>query len=421
MKNKNFSGIQAKEGTFQGKTSRIVDFLNDNYNIAIDELDKSRMYITAKDGNKKNYKYDPTFNDIILHMWDENISVSDNVLMKIITSPNYIKTDNPIVKYFNGLEGKYKGKSHIDLLCSFLKSTNYGDKKNKNFYQERMTYLIRKWIVALVAQVKGLRMNDVALGFVHAKEGIGKTYLTQFFIPKAISFYYESISPDYKVNMTLEEYYSRNLIVNHDELNGINKKNPEEFKRIMSAEEFTIRFPRDPFPKKVKRYASVMFTSNRTCENGGFLTPDMGLRRYATVELEEINWQEYNKVIDIDQIYAEALMLLKEDFEYSWVNDYDELKEFNTRFLIESPSMKYIRMYFRQPENGEGKFMSAQQIFDKLIVDKKIRPEDFGKVSAQKIGEALHAYSFTKVQKYDNDKSYSRYGYDVTCIYDLTN
>jgi predicted P-loop ATPase len=405
--------VSAKE---HGKTSRIVEFLNEEYDIAIDAISNNRMYITAK---KRKYDFPIKFDDIILHMWDENITVSDSVLRKILLSPNYIKTVNPVEKYFADLEGKYKGKSHIDILCSHLKARDYGDQKKKNYYQDRLCYLVRKWLVALVAQVKGVRMNDVALGFVHQEEGVGKTFLTQFLCPPDLNFYYDSVNSDNN-KMTLEDIFSRNLIVNFDELVGINKKNPEDFKQIMSMQEVTVKVPHDPFPKKVKRLASATFTSNLTPEMGGFIHPNMGYRRFATIELIDID-KKYSEVVDINQVYAEAVMLLKQDFPFSWECDYESFKEANQRYLIESPAMKYARLFMRKPVNGEGKFMTASEIFEKLYIDKKIRSEDFNKVSSRTIGEALSTLGFERTHKYFPDMQNNRYGYDVTFMYDSTN
>jgi len=415
MTNNKPRGLEISSEAY-GKTSRIVEFLNEEYDIAIDAISSNRMYITAK---KRKYDFPIKFDDIILHMWDQNITVSDSVLRKILLSPNYIKTVNPVEKYFADLEGKYKGKSHIDLLCSHLKARDYGDQKKKNYYQDRLCYLIRKWLVALVAQVKGIRMNDVALGFVHQEEGVGKTFLTQFLCPRDLEFYYDSVNADNN-KMTLEDIFSRNLIINFDELVGINKKNPEDFKQIMSMQEVTVKIPHDPFPKKVKRLASATFTSNLTPEMGGFISPNMGYRRFATIELIEIN-KNYSQVVDLNQVYAEAVMLLKQDFPYSWESDYENFKESNQRYLIESPAMKYARLFMRKPVNGEGKFMTASEIFEKLYIDKKIRSEDFNKVSSRTIGEALSTLGFERTHKYFPDMQNNRYGYDVTFMYDSTN
>jgi predicted P-loop ATPase len=409
---KGFSGLQMPETATQGKVTAIVDFLQKNYNIAVDSIDPQRIYISPI---IKKYDHPVKLNDISLHMMEDNIPHSDNMLRKILYSPNYTKTINPIKQYFENLKGKYEGKSQIDLLCSFIKARDFGDQKQKNFYQDRMVRLVRKWCVASVACATGIHPNDFALGFLHPEELIGKSYLAEFFLPKSLQGFFQLINND-SSKYSLEDLFARRLFVLFDELVGINKRDPEEFKKVMTAKTCSIKLYGDPYPQVVQRTASALLTSNRTQEMGGFLTARMGDRRFALIELDTID-HEYSLKVDVDQIWAEAVMLLDQNFAYKLImKEVTEFKDYNRRYYIETPAAKYIRMFYSIPEKDkEGEWLTATEILTDLMKRKKIRQEDFSFVTKETIGVALRSQGFERKGIWVGAKNNSQYKYSV-CI-----
>jgi predicted P-loop ATPase len=234
----------------------------------------------------------------------------------------------------------------------------------------------------------------VAMGLIHAEEGIGKSFFFNFIVPKPLHNMIADPSDNSKFN--LQESFARYFLVYFDELFGINRKNEDEFKKALSADEIDVYLPREPQPFRKKRIGSACFTSNRTPEKGGFLTPNMSYRRWLILELDTIN-RDYSIKVDVDQIWAEAILLIKQDFNYKWDSvDWLEFKEHNQRYLKETSSMQYIKTYFDIPVNGDGSWMQPKEIFQFLNVNKKIRREDQHKVSEEKIGEALTQLNFEK-------------------------
>lgn len=375
----------------QNKVAEVKEFLGEHYEIRVNEFDPSKSVIRPK---TKLYANPVTFDDISLHLIEEGITVSDNILRKILRSPNQVATYNPIHEYFESLKGKYRGVSHIDLLMSHLTMREYPGKK-KYYYQERMYRYMKKWFVATAACAMGIHRNDVAMGLVHSKEGIGKSYFfTEFIVPDQLRNLVADPKEDGKFN--LEESFARCFIVYFDELFGLNSRNEEEFKKVMRASEIDVYLPRETQPIRRPRIGSACFTSNKIPEKGGFLTSGMGYSRWLILELDKIN-QEYSKKVDVDQIWAEALLLIDQDFDYTWsTTDWDEFEEHNQRYLKETTSMKYIKMYFDFPENGEGEWLQPKEILNMLISSKKLRREDQHKVSDVKLGEALCALNFDK-------------------------
>lgn len=385
----------------QNKVAEVKEFLGEHYEIRVNEFDPSKSVIRPK---TKLYANPVTFDDISLHLIEEGITVSDTILRKILRSPNQVATYNPIHEYFDSLRGKYRGVSHIDLLMSHLTMREYPGKK-KGYYQERMYIYMKKWFVATAACAMGIHPNDVAMGLIHAEEGIGKSYFFEFIVPGCLRNLVADPKEDGKFN--LEESFARCFLVYFDELFGISRRNTEEFKKVMSASEIDVYLPREPQPIRRQRIGSAAFTSNKIPEKGGFLTSAMGYRRWLVLELDSIN-QDYSKKVDVDQIWAEALLLIDQDFDYKWcTTDWNEFKEHNQRYLEETTSMKYIKMYFDFPVNGEGQWLQPKEILNLLITSKKLRREDQHHVSDVKLGEALSALNFEKqkIRKHDGPRS----------------
>lgn len=374
----------------QNKVAEVKEFLNDNYKIKVNEFDHSKSVIEPK---TKQYVNPVTFDDISLHLLEDGISVSDSILKKILRSPNQMQTYNPIIDYFESLRGKYEGVSHIDRLMSHLTMREYSGKK-AHYYQERMYRYLKKWFVATAACAMGIYRNDVAMGLIHAEEGIGKSFFFEFIVPEELRNLVADPKEDGKFN--LEESFARCFLVYFDEMFGITRRNTEEFKKVMSASEIDVFLPREVTPIRRKRIGSGCFTSNKIPEKGGFLTSAMGYRRWLVLELETIN-QEYSKKVDVNQIWAETLVLINGDYDYKWcMNDWNEFKEHNHRYLEETTSMKYIKLHIDYPENGEGDWLQPKEILNLLITSKKVRREDQHKVSEVKLGEALTALNFEK-------------------------
>ena len=386
----------------------VEDFLSEHYDIKINVFDPSRSFIVPKD---KSLTHEPTLDHISLHMESHGIRGCDSILKKIIRSGYRITTFNPITEYLSNLEGKWQGESHIDILCDNLLARDFGD-KTEGYYQDRMKHIIKKWLAASVACSLGIKANDAMLGFIHADEGIGKTFLAEFLVPQSLRQYYIKSSKDDRM-FRISAAFTKNFIVNFDECVGITNTTADEFKSTLSSLTLTMS---NTFTQQIKRIANGFFTSNRTKELGGFLTDKMGHRRFATIELEEIN-QAYSKEVDVDQLWAEAFVLFKNaDFNYEWdKEDFLEFKEYNSRYLIETTAHKLIKEFYRIPELDE---VAANKQPIEILRDlrncKKI-PASMN-ISEIDIGRALSRLGYPRKSK--RVGLAPRYGYEVIPLFE---
>lgn len=375
------------------KVTLVKDFLKENFEIRVNIFDTHKGYIKPL---KQEYTYDVQFNDIYIAMVEAGIPVSQSFLKVLITSPNHITMFNPIREYFNRISGTYAGTSHIDKLCSYLRAHDFGDKDQPEYYQNRLQYIFKKWIVASAACALEIRPNDVSLGLINSIEGSGKTTLISFLVPEELKDYYK-LSDKETRGFDMQQEYTRNFIINFDEFVGITKSNAELFKKVQSAGKLNILKQGSAFTGEVPRIASSAFTTNKTTEMGGFLTPQMGYRRFGAVEIDHIN-KNYSNVINVDQIWAEAIMLLDEKgFSYIFdEKDYHDFQEYNARYMVQTSAYALIKEYYEIPEiDDDGIRRTPTEILQDLRRARKI-PSSSSNITEVTIGAALKAIGFQK-------------------------
>jgi|GEM_PF-478985 len=399
----------------KGKIQQAIEFLNEHYTIHIPAHDPAKVTIECK--NPERYSEAPTFDDIYLHFVEEcETNVSETILRKIIRSRNYIKPFDPIQTYIDSLRGKYAGKSHIDLLCSFLKCREF-DSENPSYSAERANRIIRKWMISTIAMWMDNIPNEVMLTFVQAGEGYGKTSLVNYFIPEPLKDY-STVASKNESRFDLEDAYTRHVFVLHDELVGISKGSIDTWKSVHSNRELLTRRRGEEFALKRKRIAASLGTSNRSQEMGGFLAVDFGHRRFGCIELEDINWKEYIKVVNVEQMWAEALMLY-ESSEFAWKfdrEDFDEFKTYNSKYAIETDAIRYANLYFAHPLEDEGDWMNASEIIEDLRKNRLIRSEHLTTVNARTLGIALTSLGY-ECKKTRNGLSIPLQRYHIKRLY----
>lgn len=386
------------------KPRSIADFLMTHYNIRMPLQDPEKIQITPKDETLWKYQPKDVLNEILLHLKSNGKNVTKSDLWSVIISPNYIEPYDPVKEYFDSIRGTYKGESHIDILCNHIKARTFDD-NTPEYYQERANRLIKKWIVACVACWLGGQPNDVALGLISGRGGIGKTSLGKYIFPEPIQEYYTAASKDERLfNMT--DAFTRYMFINFEELEGINKSTINTFKMLMSQSEILSRTYHEKIATNKKRLACVLFSTNHNQEHGGFIHASYGdTRRFGCIELDDIDWEGYPREVDVDQIWSEALNLYEDtDFKYVFdkETDFPDFIKYNQRYAYESTAMECIQRNLSVPENeNEGEKLNATMILNKLIAMNKIKRDDLGprddKINIRTIGVALSALGFQNI------------------------
>lgn len=387
-------GVQKNIFDSKGVIQKAVEFLTEHYIINIPAHDPAKLTIECKDKNR--YTDPPSMDDIYLHFVEEcETRISETILRKIVRSRNYIKPFDPIKTYIDSLRGKYAGISHIDLLCNHLMCREF-DENNPTYSQERAGRIIRKWMVSVVAQWVDHIPCEVMLTFVQSGEGFGKTSLCKFIIPDSLKDY-SVIASKNETRFDLEDAYTRHPFVIHDELVGVNKGTIETWKMVMSTSELSTRRRGEEFAMKRKRIGVPLATSNRSQEKGGFIDESYGYRRFGCIELIDIYWEEYIKTVNVDQMWAEAVMLY-ESSEFPWKfdrDDFSEFESFNARYAIEIDAIRYAHLYLARPTtDNDGEWMNPTEIINDLRKNKLIRGEHLTSINPRTLGIALTSLGF---------------------------
>ena len=391
----------------------IKEWLNENYVVRVNLLDRSKVSLSPTEECTFHYEHPVTEDDILLHAYAEELKVSDKTLRMLLASPNQMESFNPIKDYLESLRGKYKGPSQIDMLCASLHSPE----ESKETIA-RVSHLLRKWLIATAACALGIRQNDVALGLVGDKAGIGKTTFFEMLIPPCLSEYYQLAQKDERL-FNMANSFTQRFILNFDEFAAIGKHNEELFKMYMSANEIEIKRPGSRYAEKAPRVASCCFTSNKNQRMGGFISkPDAGLmRRLAVIEVDFID--DNRKRLDVDQLWAEAVMLLDGKYDPAWTQqEYRQFVEENRQYVIETNALRLIRIYYRKPEEGEDcEFMTAMEVVLQLKKEKKISSA-MQQVNEVTVGQALTALGYRYyIRRFPGKSPY--HGYDIVPLYDV--
>ena len=405
----------ASNSSSHSRLDVVKDWLNANYVVRVNLLDRSKVSLRPTPECGFDYQHPVTEDDIILHAYADEINFPRALLKMLLESPNQMQSFNPVVEYLESLRGKYKGPSQIDMLCESLHLPEDSDNKDA---KARAGRLFRKWLVATVACALGIRQNDVALGLVGEKAGIGKTTFFEQMVPPCLREYYQVAQKDDRL-FQMHSSFAQRFLLNFDEFAAITRANEQVFKQLMSSKDIDIKRQGSRYLENVPRVASCCFTSNKNRRMGGFVrVADSGiLRRLAVIEVDAID--DYRQKLDVDQLWAEAVMLLDGGFNPEWTQDeYTQFVNENRQYVEESNALRLLRLYYRAPDPEEkGAFMTAMDIVQQLKEKRKLSSAT-QHVNEVTIGQALVMEGYCQ-RSGRTAEGKPRYGYDIVPMFDL--
>lgn len=376
----------------KGSVSLFKDWLYENYSLKVNALDIDDIYIDKTEVNPIDYKFAITENDIYLHALEDGIKTSRSLINSILSSPNHCEHFNPICEYLLDLKGRFSGDSQLDMLSnSLIPASDEEADTNK--------YIFKKWMVAAAACVFDKRPNDVALGVISDKAGIGKTTFFEEIIPYELRKYTGNVLKS-SSNQLPEYLFGNRLLLNFDELAALTVSTESQFKMLMSSRQIITKIPGTRRRTLVQRLSSVCFTSNKTSEQGGFIrSNDPGiLRRLGVINVKGI--ADYREFLNVEMLWAEVMMMLEGGFDYVWnQDDFKMLTERNRKYILTTNAMRIIRTYFTLPGTGDKiRHMSARDVVLYLKQKRQI-PSSMSNVDEVSIGQALSSLGFRRVTK----------------------
>ncbi|MCQ2312715.1 MAG: virulence-associated E family protein [Paludibacteraceae bacterium] len=305
------------------------------------------------------------------------VSVSPLEIRTVLNSED-IPSVNPLRAYLQSLDEyipeDHNNHSWIDWLSSQVRVTNsghptIGDSRTIHNPQERFALCFRKWFVAMVASwLYDDVVNQQVLVLI-GRQGIYKTTWLEHLLPPCLRAYGTKMANVRDLNKDERMRIAEFGLINMDEIDSMNDRELNQLKSLVTCSDINERAAYGYTKERRIRIASFCASGN----NREFLTDQTGNRRWLPFDVESIeNPFAYGdgSVFPYDQIYGEALYLLRMGFNYWFdLEDISALETHVESFQKVSNEAELLTVYFSpaQPGDAGAVFMSAAEISAQLV------------------------------------------------------
>lgn len=281
--------------------------------------------------------------------------------LNALLSSDYVPKYNPFEEYFLTLpKWNPSDKSMVENLLSFVRLE---DESKREFFN----CMVKKHLVRAVGCVlRKISFNKHCLVLV-GKQHDGKTSFIRNLCPTPLKAYYLENPPLDHKDSSIE--LSRNLIINLDELEKLDKQDANKIKSLFSQESPKVRLNYDKFSVKMERYASFFGTTN----DSEFLNDVTGNVRWLVFEIDGITHDNGGSngymPVSIDSVWSEALHLLENGFEYNLnTKEIEQIEAINRKHQRLTTEIELMQKYFEPcPENDqEALFVQSSDLIDCL-------------------------------------------------------
>ncbi|GAB3984202.1 hypothetical protein GCM10028806_58800 [Spirosoma terrae] len=331
--------------------------------------------------NTENNRYEPVTDrieySILRNVRRNQIKCDGNTLRSILLS-DFSTTYDPFLSYFKELT-KWDGTDHIQSLADTVVTTN-------SVLWEKC---LRKWLVASVASLLNPRVVNQTVIVFSGKQGLGKTTWMEKLVPESHKDYLFSgtVNPGNKDTLiNLAECW----LINLDELENLNRTEIGSLKEMITKSNIRIRRPYGHNNENLARRASFVGSVN----GHQFLTDTTGSRRFLCFEVNDIQHQH---AVNINQVYAQALQLYRDGFQYWFDKDETaEIEKSNDQYHSKSVEEELLLTYFKYADNENAKlYLTTTQLIQHLI-ERGVRIDQR---ATRTMGMALHKHEFKRLKK----------------------
>ncbi|MBR3859814.1 MAG: hypothetical protein IKJ18_07385 [Bacteroidaceae bacterium] len=272
---------------------RMEEFVAERYEVRYNRL--AQQYELSRKGTEQWQRLDDeACCRLLMEMNRGGIAVAKPYLVRtVVQGGTLARMYHPVCSYLEKLP-EWDGVGHIEAL--FRRVTD----------DERLLAWLRKWFLAMVAQVMG-RMgtygNSVCPILISARQGWGKSQFAKMLVPPRLRVFYTDT-----FNLAQEDACLRRMtaymLVNVDEVDRFKETRMATFKNLVQLSAVSMKRAYRSQMEEKERMASFIATSNRRC----LLHDESGSRRFICVELTRPI--DVEAPIDYDQLYAEAVAAL---------------------------------------------------------------------------------------------------------------
>jgi len=229
--------------------------------------------------------------------------------------------------------------------------------------------LIRKWLVGAVGRILGKRPGQQhPMLVLDGRQWLGKSRFVSWLGSPLAQYQIQSA-----INTNDKDFYillCSKFVWEVEELGATFRKSDlESLKAFISKEVVNVRAPYGHNEITKPATASFIGTLNNS---GGFLADPTGNRRFRVCTLMSINW-DYDKKIDVNQVWAQAVALFKAG--ETWELDPEtqaKMVEINSRYDVDDPLAFDIFETFNVDPEAHDKYMATAQIIYRLRQDGKL-------------------------------------------------
>ena len=337
---------------------RMEEFVGDRYEVRLNRL--SQHYELCRRGEELWVKLDEELiYRLMMEMNRAGIGVSKPYMVKAaVQGGELVKRYHPVCDYLEHLP-QWDGGAHIDAL--FRRITD----------DEQLLGWLRKWFVAMVAQVMG-RMgsygNSVCPILISRQQGWGKSQFAKMLVPPQLRMFFSDT-----FNLAQEDTCLRRMtaymLINVDEVDRFAGRRMPMFKNLVQLSAVSMKRAYHSQMEEKERMASFIATSNRRY----LLNDETGSRRFICVELAHAI--DVDTPLDYEQLYAEAMAALDAG-ERCWFDEEETrlLEAHNAAYSARCGVWDLLHHHFEvcavpEVDSAEGKLealWSAAEVYDYL-------------------------------------------------------
>ena len=352
---------------------------------------------------------------------EKQVNVTDREVRIVLNSED-IPAVNPLRDYLEHLDeynpADHNNHSWIDWLSAQVKVTESPEAplnlSASQPEQEWWRYCFKKWFVAMVASWMYDEVVNQEVLVLIGKQGIYKTTWLERLLPPNLSMYGTKMGSPNDLNKDERMRVCEYGLIFMDELDAYQRRELNAAKSLITATTISERAAYAYTKETRIRVASFCGSGNEP----KILTDDTGNRRWLMFNVEMIenpyNWNR--SIFPYEQIYGEALFLIKHGFNYWFdMEDIQKIDAHNQDHIEDKNERDLLPVYFSPAKPGDAGavFMTTAERSAKLC--------DWGSIKhpmpLRSLGRVIQASGFTQ---YRVGRERTR-GYVVYVNHDLDN
>ena len=323
-------GPQASPAAPDNLMLRMETFVDDHYKVRLNRLSQ-RYELCERDTDRWVGLDDEVIYRLMMEMNREGIAITKPYLVRaVVQGGGLVKRYHPVCDYLEHLP-QWDGVERIEAL--FRRVTD----------DERLLLWLRKWFIAMVAQVMG-RMgaygNSVCPILISRQQGWGKSQFAKMLVPPQLRMFFSDT-----FNLAQEDACLRRMtaymLINVDEVDRFAGRRMPMFKNLVQLSAVSVKRAYRSQMEEKERMASFIATSNRRY----FLHDETGSRRFICVELSHAI--DVDTPLDYAQLYAEAMAALAAG-ERCWFDEEEtrELEAHNAAYSVRCGVWDLLHRHF---------------------------------------------------------------------------